>query len=368
MNDNFGPLGYRLEQESVSPDKLILHPRNPRLTASESDYFCEKDEDYTEAWVQNDIKKELSTNPSHGLNGLIKSIKVNGFLDINSIVVKKYRGNYLVLEGNRRTVAINKIRENNQAERHVMESIKRIPVKILFLRDGVDEDEIVNRIIGSIQGQVQPFGPMESAFFTYSTYINQLRGSSVVDSEIGNNQGAVTKTAEFLSSENKDVRAQLRICVLFKKLRKEFDEGINSDKFSMLKSIVEKPTLAKEYFQYEAYENKITKLGMDRLHKICLCKERPISDPKKVRILHLANKLGRTDILDGLYEHEYTFDEAKKAIDEESSDKRFINGLKMVATVLDKLNFNDYEGLPEEKRLIEDILQNTENLESVYKG
>ena len=96
MNDNFGPLGYRLEQELVSPEKLILHPRNPRLTASESDYFCEKDADYTQAWVQNDIKKELSTNPSHGLNGLIKSIKVNGFLDINSIVVKKYRGNYLV--------------------------------------------------------------------------------------------------------------------------------------------------------------------------------------------------------------------------------------------------------------------------------
>jgi hypothetical protein len=366
MSNYFGPLGYRLEQKAVSPDDLILHPRNPRLTASESDYFCDRDEDYSQAWIQNNIKEELQSKTTHGLSGLIKSIKVNGFLDINSIVVKNYNGSYLVLEGNRRTVAIKSITQEGSAEKHVMDSIRQIPVKVLYLKNGVDEDEIVNRIIGSIQGQVQPFGPMESAFFTYSTYINQLRGQTTSDSDIGNNQNAVNATAHFLSSDNKEIRAQLRICVLFKKLRSQYEEGISSDKYSMLKSIVEKPTLARDYFEYTHTDGTITKLGMDRLYKICLCKDRPISDPKKVRLLHEANKHNRIDVLDGLYEHSLSFNEAKITIDETATDNKFTNGLTKIAGDLDKLNFNDYEATSEQDRLIDDILLNVENLKSVY--
>jgi hypothetical protein len=79
-------------------------------------------------------------------------------------------------------------------------------------------------------------------------------------------------------------------------------------------------------------------------------------------------KHGRIDVLDGLYEHEYTFEEAKVAIEESCSGSKFTDGLKRASKALDKLNFNQYEGTPEQDRLIEDILCNAKNLVSVYEG
>ncbi|WP_052262331.1 ParB N-terminal domain-containing protein [Pseudoalteromonas luteoviolacea] len=96
-------VGVELEDIRVSLDQLMLDPNNYRLAYKGIEPVTSDDQVES---LQNELEKKLSKEQ---LNDLMESILVNGFLDVDRIVVRKLKGSenkYVVIEGNRRTAAL----------------------------------------------------------------------------------------------------------------------------------------------------------------------------------------------------------------------------------------------------------------------
>ena len=126
---------YKLTEITVNAEDLLLDPRNPRIIEDPSKYICSKNADYSDQWIQDETLDAIQKG-KFNVNKLKKSIKSNGYLNIDSIFVKRYgKHSYLVLEGNRRTAAIKGLLHEKGLEQNVLQSIQKIPVKVLEIKD-----------------------------------------------------------------------------------------------------------------------------------------------------------------------------------------------------------------------------------------
>ncbi|MCP4108236.1 MAG: hypothetical protein GY749_22275 [Desulfobacteraceae bacterium] len=82
-------------------DNLFLDPNNPRFVCPEWEYISE--DNIMKLAVQDTVTGKLISG--FGIEKLASNIKINGFLKIDRVIVKKINGTedkYVVLEGNRR--------------------------------------------------------------------------------------------------------------------------------------------------------------------------------------------------------------------------------------------------------------------------
>jgi hypothetical protein len=105
---------------------LYLDPNNPRLAREDHPGYADAD-----ALFDPDLQKELESvvRKDHDVDGLITAIVTQGWMPIDAIVVWKFPGNgarFIVMEGNRRTVALRDLR-NVVLPREVkkLESLKK---------------------------------------------------------------------------------------------------------------------------------------------------------------------------------------------------------------------------------------------------
>ncbi len=128
MADDFGTLNKELVDAVIGLDQIYLDPNNPRFTSINWNYIS--DEHISDESIQKITKRRLEEEFS--IYKLIDNIKINGFLVIDRIIVKKFADDkYVVLEGNRRICAAKNIMENylldkDYASDEVIASLKDI--------------------------------------------------------------------------------------------------------------------------------------------------------------------------------------------------------------------------------------------------
>lgn len=96
----------------VEIDKIYLDPNNFRLHGHERFKKVEA-KDYKNKMVQKRTRTMLEDKNREGIRDLIESFKANGILKIDNILVKELaKDEYLVIEGNRRIVALKALLED----------------------------------------------------------------------------------------------------------------------------------------------------------------------------------------------------------------------------------------------------------------
>lgn len=109
------PVSLRIEQ-------IFLDPNNPRFLSPGWEYISE--DKITTSSIQDSVLHQMKVN--FGIDKLAANIKINGFLKIDRIIVRKIAGEedvYVVLEGNRRVSAIKTIHEQLLTDSRIDESV-----------------------------------------------------------------------------------------------------------------------------------------------------------------------------------------------------------------------------------------------------
>ena len=119
----------QLKPITLKIDDIYLDPNNPRFLSPDWEYISE--DKITNDFIQEKTKELMRVN--YGIDKLASNIRINGFLNMDRIVVQKIQSEenkFVVLEGNRRISAVKLIHEqlkiNTQIDEDVLSSIKEI--------------------------------------------------------------------------------------------------------------------------------------------------------------------------------------------------------------------------------------------------
>jgi len=158
----------------VSPSQLLLDPNNYRFHDLAGYNEVKKKSRYQESGVQAQAMKLLRETTAFDLGSLKDSIRTNGFIPIEQIVVVPYESadgdvvRYLVIEGNRRTAALKSLLEESTSgaadlSEKVKKSIESISVVLLTGSD--DEIESYQRTLMAIRhvAGIREWGPYQQA-------------------------------------------------------------------------------------------------------------------------------------------------------------------------------------------------------------
>lgn len=141
------PLAPKLKKITVKYERLILDPNNPRFITRKEDRIPEEhilDQETTQT-----TSEKLFPGPKdpYKIEELVNSIKQNGWLPVDCIFVRKLAGQagyYVVLEGNRRVIAIRQIMKDADAEASLKGSLKSI--EVMELMDSGSPEELQKKI------------------------------------------------------------------------------------------------------------------------------------------------------------------------------------------------------------------------------
>jgi hypothetical protein len=123
------------DPQMISPADLILDPGNLRLLELEDDSIRNtKVSLFGQEPVQEKLMIAITTNPQFGAETLLSSIRHNGYLRHEQLIVARYDGDfYLVLEGNRRLACAKYLLRNfaNTLSSPVKRSLETVPCFVL---------------------------------------------------------------------------------------------------------------------------------------------------------------------------------------------------------------------------------------------
>jgi len=274
-------LAPKLKEIRVSPKALCLDPNNPRLFSTEA-HQIPLNEVHLSGNQRTAENKMFTENDKYRIDDLKNSIIANGYVPelAGYIFVRKLPNTdqYLVLEGNRRLIAIRRISDNDTlgAEyRELKESIQEIPVK--EITDKISEPKLQEKIsylLGTLhQGSSQdwsPFAQAKGIFERYQIICDQSQHEFIYDEDCAN------KVASLLSINVKEVKE--RLCVYVTMLQLSEDEqirqrrngGIVSRYYSLIKDAVyHNKSGLKRHFPSDTYTFRLEPITIERLDRVC---------------------------------------------------------------------------------------------------
>ncbi|MDR3412264.1 MAG: ParB N-terminal domain-containing protein [Formivibrio sp.] len=178
----------------ISPERLVLDPNNYRFHDLPGYRPVAQRTRYSEPGVQAKALSYLQDTESFELNTLKDSIRSNGFVPLDQIVVEKLSGEgddtlYLVIEGNRRAAAVKALISDHQAGGDVSEavlaSLQTLPVMEIT---GTDEErrdyQKTLMAIRHVAG-ITEWGPYQQARLVVELYEGQVHAFGAVAQRIG---------------------------------------------------------------------------------------------------------------------------------------------------------------------------------------
>ncbi|HCF8498962.1 TPA: ParB N-terminal domain-containing protein [Klebsiella variicola] len=202
--------------QPISPNELILDPKNPRLYNGQS--FSDNTEPH-------ELVKALADNAD--LDELIKSISENGYMSIEPLIVMKRGDKYVVLEGNRRLAAIKLLTEDGLARKcrvvvpsklpqSVVDSLKEVAVYLVK-----DESEARSFIGFKHVNGPHKWDSFAKAQFAYKWFISERHKGLTIDE--------ITKK---LGDSNNTVRSIVSAMFVLEQAKNQEIYDINSDRMS----------------------------------------------------------------------------------------------------------------------------------------
>jgi hypothetical protein len=162
------------ERVEVEPDQLLLDPNNYRFHDLQGYNEVKKRNRYQETGVQQQAMRLLRDTTAFDLASLKDSIRTNGYIPVEQIVVVPYdegdegEKRYLVIEGNRRVAAVKTLLEDSAAgaielSAKTKSSIEKIA--IIVIKGAPNEIESYQRTLMAIRhvAGIREWGPYQQA-------------------------------------------------------------------------------------------------------------------------------------------------------------------------------------------------------------
>ena len=354
-------MDYQLNEILVRPDDLLLDPNNPRLKKSAGLALEIPEAQISSSELQTRLARAMSQK-EHEVQRLVDSIRTHGFVNIDSIFVRRINGanKFLVIEGNRRTTAIKALLQNSGAlSEHVKKSLLQIPVKELITPNKHTAESMTDFILSirHIYG-VKEWQPMQRAHSIYGAYVRCWQEASKV-----RGFRYVRDVAEFVAMSMNlklpEVRKAITIYRIFVQMQTK-RYPIKSDHYSLLEMLVSRPSMAKEFFGLDSASCELSDEGCERFYKLCVEEECPVSNPAHFRMIYKIYKDGTERELLAVLDGVYSLDHAKERVDRRLDARSTQDTLIKARRLLESIELEEVRGTSSELReaqRIKDILE-----------
>jgi hypothetical protein len=201
---NFVP---QLRKIKVPLKKLLLDPNNPRFLEDHVERVDEKN--FHESGVQIEAFNRMDRGAFH-LAELKKSIETNGWQPVDMIFVRKNGDHFVVLEGNRRLMALRALGEEGKLVEPLKSAVDPLPV--LEVVDEGDAEELRNQIAYLLgvrhQSSLKRWGPFAQAHDIYGRYVSL---GKMTDGTFQWDDALAAKVGAALSVDVKKIQERLRV-------------------------------------------------------------------------------------------------------------------------------------------------------------
>jgi len=286
-------LAPKTREIKVEIGKLLLDANNPRFTT------CDEDRVSGANILDNAINgKTLSRMcPSEGdpfqIAQLCRSILENGWLPVDSLFVLKSDeapDRYVVIEGNRRLTAINRLLLDQETPENIKAQLREISV-LEVLPNGQDRELIKKQITYLLgvrhHGSLRRWSAFAQAASIYQLYM-ELTGLADDAFEWKNKFG--DEVGSGLSIPVANVKDRLNIFVSMRQICKhpevaKLPAGLPGKYYSLVETALKIKDL-RTYFEQDTGTFRLTDLAVERFVKLCRFdnrKESPINDPREWR-------------------------------------------------------------------------------------
>jgi len=359
---------YTTQNIRVSSEQLLFDPLNYRLWSNRSQVEQFKATRLDEPTVQEEVYLELTRKDkanSHGIDELAKSINENGFVQLATIFVVKYRSKYLVVEGNRRLAAISKLLKTKSLSQQADNTISKLAVTEIICHSGIDERAVINHIISIHQfAGPKQWGPMQQAYYVYDTYMNHYKRTFASDRFIYNYDVA-KKAAEELHLAVPQAKKLIKVSSAYQNLM-ERGYPVEVFHYSIIVETVSRDKFAQEYFEFDKEKYVFSEAGAERFYSMCLDDEdRPVNDPKKIAWIYKMHLRGDHKLLEKVINRAVSLEEANETMKRKEEKHKFSDSLKRATKILEELGPSDFGGYRYEVLDLEKHLRITEQIKQM---
>ena len=290
-------MNYRptLKNIEVPLQKLLLDPNNPRFIEDHASRVEEKD--FADSGIQAETAERMRRE-TFRLAELKKSIETNGWQPVDMIFVRRLEalpGHYVVLEGNRRLMALRDLKIAGKVNGHLAAQVDPLPVLEVVGTSNMEESRAqITYLLGvRHHGSLKTWGPFAQAHNLYERYLQE---GKMTDASFRWDEGIARKIGDRLSVEVKRVEERLRTYTAMKQLNEDSNIrkiGVKGKYYSLVRAVLP-PGPAKsplrKYVVQDPSTFKLDEASLRRLDAVChfSVEERqhaPISSPDEWRPL-----------------------------------------------------------------------------------
>jgi len=346
---------YRLSTALVKPEQLLLDPNNPRLITSH-DQVREYSRSQLQATEVQERILDSVCKKEHDVRRLIDSISEIGFIGgLHEMVVKPLSegGPYLVLEGNRRTAAIQHLlRKPEELRPEVKAGLELIEVKVFdyIPNPSHDEQKVVNVLLGTIHiDGPREWGALERANYIARTYLD-LAGESAFPF----NLPVARDVSERFKLSVKAVRKSMTICRTYEQLKKAHPD-LSSASFSLIDLATATRAVAEPYFELHSDMCQLSDTGVERFIELVLAPNPPVHNPKQFRQFAEIFQDGTPYELEQIVSRERSVEQVAESLKRRKERRAFREDLQSIRESIEGLSVVEFNGTEAEKTLIQRI-------------
>lgn len=347
---------YKLVPITVGPAQLLLDPNNPRiaidLNADHRFTLAEIQKLDVQSYIRNALGKK-----SNRVTDLIRGMQVAGFTyGGGKIVVQKIGTNdkYLVLEGNRRTVAVQHLLASAKLSPIVHASLKNLDVEqfIFVPQAGHTEAEAIEHLMRPHMDGNLPWAALNRAEYAHTAYMHKLLkkfGASTFRYELD----CANQVAAIFNCTPHKVRKDLIIFRIYQQLNKE-EYDVDPEHYTLIDMLVSDRVVGPKYFGLSVDRFKLTNEGLSKFNRLCIHRPRPINNPGDFRKFAKIVKTGNERLI-GLIERGHALDKVLELLSYVDAEFAFLDQLNKIVTLLEDLRVDQFKGTSSEKSVIRRI-------------
>jgi hypothetical protein len=352
-------MNYRpdLKRIQVPLGKLLLDPNNPRFLEDHAIRVDEKD--FADSEVQQEAARRMRRE-AFRLEELTNSIETNGWQPVDMIFVRRVEslpGQYVVLEGNRRVMALRDLRSGGKLVGPLEKAVEPLSVLEVVGTGDVDESRAqITYLLGvRHHGSLKTWGPFAQAHNLYERY---LQLGKMTDLSFKWDPNIAAQIGEQLALDVKKIEERLRTYRVMKQLytlpeiRKI---GIEGKYYSLVREALpprQSTNPLKNYIAQDSTTFNLDDEGLRRMDALCHFsvedrKNAPISGPDEwrslTRILKDSDAEKRQEMLREVLDEKKAPSDVAARRQAELRQPRWDRWLTEVADLLRKLQISNVD-------------------------
>ena len=297
QSTNLIHLAPKTKKIKVAISQLVPDPNNPRFTTSEDDQVTHKNT--LDKAITGETFRRMRPNDDDPfkIDEICSSIKENGWQPVDAMFVSKLEGTtdrFVVLEGNRRLTAINRLLLDDKASKELKEHLREIEV-LEVLANGQDEQTVKDQITYLLgvrhHGSLKRWSPFAQAANIYQRY-KEL--ATITDDMFVWNEDYGKEVARALSISPANVRERLKVYIAMRQIGSmpavaEGPGGIRHHHFTLVEEALKRNDL-KSLIAQDSSTFALTNETADQFVQLCHFDKAdregsPIKDPREWRAL-----------------------------------------------------------------------------------